>query len=65
MRYFLIFVEQRILKLPKFFLEHKLTGHKNLAGDDDIQKIKLTMKYLRMLVDIGIKDPDLFFNFIH
>lgn len=52
---FLIFIEQRVLKLPEFLLEHELAGHKNLAGNDDIQKIKLAMKYFRVLVDIGIE----------
>lgn len=54
MRYFFVFVEQRVLKLSKFLLEDKLTGHKNLTCDDNVQKIKLTMKYFWVLVNVCI-----------
>lgn len=65
MRYFLVFVKQRILRFSKFFLKHKFTGHKNLACDNNIQEIELPMKNLWMLVDIGIQFSNLFFNFVH
>jgi hypothetical protein len=54
MRYFLILIKQRILRFPKFLLEYKLTRHKNLTCNNNIQKIKLTMEYFRMLINIRI-----------
>lgn len=54
MRYFFVFVEQRVLKFSKLLFENKLTGHKNFTCDDDVQEIKLTMEYFWVLVNIRI-----------
>lgn len=65
MRYFLIFIKQRIFRFPKFLLKHKFTRHEYFTCYDNIQEIEFPMENLRMLINIRIQFAYLFFDLIH
>lgn len=61
----LVFVEERVLRIPEFFLEYKFASHINLASNDNVQKVELAVVDFRVVVDVIVKGSDVFLDLVH